>query len=109
VEESIWKKEVRKDASAKDLGPCYRAKRGVYAKKREGILTIERRKRGSTKICGRPTEKRIYPTLQVTPNIAGTLCGEKGWHMEDGTGLLTSKPVDSKKWIPFTPHRRHIG
>ena len=78
MEESIWKKGVRKDASAKDLGPCHRAKREVYAKKREDILTIERRKRGSTKIYGRPTEKRIYLTLQVIPNIAGTLCGEKG-------------------------------
>jgi len=109
VEESIWKKGVRKDASVKDLGPCYRVEREVYAKKREGILTIEKRKRGSTKICGRPTEKRIYSTLQVTPNIASTLCGEKEWHTEDGTGLSTSKPVDSKKWILFTPHRRHIG
>jgi len=109
VEESIWKKEVRKDASAKDLGPCHRVERGVYTKKREGILTIERRKRGSTKICGRPTEKRIYLTLQVTPNVASTLCGEKEWHTEDSTGLSISKPVDSKKWIPFTPHRRHIG
>jgi len=93
----------------KDLGPRHRVKRGVYAKKREDIPTIERRKRGSTKICGRPTEKRIYPTLQVTPNITSTLCGKKGWHTEDGTGLSISKPVDSKKWIPFTPHRRHIG
>jgi len=97
VKKSIWKKEVRKDASAKDLGPCHRVERGVYAKKREGILTIERRKRGSTKICGRLTEKRIYPTLQVTPNVASTLCGEKGWHIEGGTGLSISKPVDSKK------------
>jgi len=109
VKESIWKKGVGKDASAKDLGPCHRVERGVYAKKREGILTIERRKRGSTKICGRPTEKRIYPTLQVTPNVTSTLCGKKGWHMKDGTGLSTSKPVDSKKWIPFTPYHRHIG
>ena len=109
MEESIWKKGVEKDTSAKDLGPCHRVKRGVYTKKREGILTIERRKRGSTKICGRSTEKRIYLTLQVTPNIASTLCGEKGWHTEDGIGLSTSKLVDSKKWIPFTPHHRHIG
>jgi len=29
--------------------------------------------------------------------------------MEDGTRLLAHKPVDDKKWIPFTPHRRHIG
>jgi len=93
----------------KDLGPCHRVKRGVYAKKREGILTIERRKRGSTKICGRPTEKRIYLTLQVTPNVASILCGKKGWHIKDSTGLSTSKPVNSKKWIPFTPHCRHIG
>jgi len=109
VEESIWKKGVGKDTSVKDLGPYHRVERGVYTKKKEGILTIKRRKRGSTKICRRPTEKRIYLTLQVTPNVASTLCGEKGWHMEDGTGLSTSKPVDSKKWIPFTPHRRHIG
>jgi len=93
----------------KDLGPCHRVKRGVYAKKREGILTIERRKRGSTKICGRPTEKRIYLTLQVTPNVASILCGKKGWHMKDSIGLSTSKLVNSKKWIPFTPHCRHIG
>ena len=46
MEESIWKKKVRKDASVKDLGPCHRAKRGVYAKKKEGILTIKRSKRG---------------------------------------------------------------
>ena len=93
----------------KDLGPCHRVERKVYAKKREGILTIERKKRGSTKIYRRPTEKRIYPTLQVTLNIASTLCGKKGWHTEDSIGLSTSKPVDSKKWMPFTPYRRHIG
>ena len=109
VKESIWKKGVRKDAGTKDLGPCHRIKGGIYAKKGESILTIKRRKKGSTDICGRPVKEGIYPTLQVTPDIASTLCGEKGWHTEDGTGLSISKPVDSKKWIPFTPHRRHIG
>ena len=78
MEESIWKKGVGKDAGAKDLGPCHRAKRRVYTKKGEGILTIERRKRGSTEICRRPIEKRIHLTLQITPNITGTLCGKKG-------------------------------
>ena len=73
------------------------------------VYSLSREERGSTKICGRPTEKRIYPTLQVTPNVTSTLCGKKGWHMKDGTGLSTSKPVDSKKWIPFTPYHRHIG
>jgi len=109
VEESIWKKGVGKDASTKDLGPCHRIKGGIYTKKGEGILTIERGKRGSTDICGRPVEKRIYLTLQVTPDIASTLCGEKGWHMENGTGLSTHKLVDNKKWVPFTPHCRYIG
>jgi len=63
VEESIWKKEVRKDASTKDLGPCHRIKGGIYAKKGESILTIEREKRESTDICRRPVEEGIYPTL----------------------------------------------
>ena len=109
MEESIWKKEVRKNASAKDLGPCHRAKKRVYAKKGEGILTIKRRKRGSTEICKRPIEERIHPTLQITPNITSTLCGKKEWHTEDGAGLSTLKVVDDKEWIPSIPHCRYIG
>ena len=109
MEESIWKKGVRKDTSVKDLGLCYRAKRRVYAKKGEGILTIEKRKRGSTEICRRPIEKRIYLTLQITPNITGTLCSKKGWYTEDSAGLSTLKLVDDKEWIPSTPHCRYIG
>jgi len=109
VEESIWKKGVRKDAGAKDLGPCHRAKKRVYTKKGEGILTIERRKRGSTEIRRRPIEERIYSTLQITPNITSTLCGKKGWYTEDSTGLSTLKLVDNKEWIPSTPHCRYIG
>ena len=97
MEESIWKKEVRKNASTKDLGPCHRIKGGIYAKKGESILTIERGKRGGTEFCERPVEEGIYPTLQVTPDIASTLCGEKGWHMENSTRLSTHKPVDNKK------------
>ena len=45
------------------LAPRHRTKGGVYAKKEEGILTIKRRKRGGTDICGRPAEKRVHPTL----------------------------------------------
>ena len=102
VEESIWKKGVRKDASMKDLGPCHRIKGRIYAKKGESILTIKKGKRGSTDICRRPVEEGIYPTLQVIPDIASTLCGKKGWHKENGTRLSTHKPVDNKKWVPFT-------
>jgi len=97
VKESIWKKGVRKDASTKDLGPCHRIKEGIYAKKGESIPTIERRKRGSTDVCGRPVKEGIYLTLQVTPDITSTLCGEKGWHTENGTRLSIHKPVDDKK------------
>jgi len=78
VKESIWKKGVRKNAGTKDLGPCHRIKGGIYAKKGESILAIERGKGGSTDICGRPVEEGIYPTLQVTPDIASILCSEKG-------------------------------
>ena len=103
MEESIWKKGVRKNAGMKDLGPCHRIKEGIYAKKGESILTIEREKRGSIDVCERPVEEGIYPTLQVIPDIASTLCGKKGWHMEDGTELLISKPVDSKKMDTLYP------
>ena len=78
MKESIWKKEVGKNASTKDLGPCHKAKRRVYAKKEEGILTIKRRKRGSTEIHRRLIEERVHPTLQIIPNITSTLCGKKG-------------------------------
>ena len=71
--EGIWKKEVGKDASMKNLGPCHRIKGGIYAKKGESIFTIERGKRGSTGICGRPVEEGIYLTLQVTPDIASVM------------------------------------
>jgi len=109
VKESIGKKGVGKDAGAKNMEPCHRAKRRVYTKKGEGILTIERRKRGSTKIHRRPIEERIHSTLQITPNITSILCSKKGWHMEDSAGLLTLKPVDDKEWIPSTSHCRYIG
>ena len=102
VEKSIWKERVREDASTENLGSHHRIKGGVYTKERKGILIIERRKREGTDICGRLVEKRIYPTLQITSNITGTLYGEKGWYTEDGTRLLAYKPVDNKKWIPFT-------
>jgi len=112
VKEGIWKKEVGKNASAKDLGPCHRIKRRIYAKKEKGILIIEgrkRRKRRSASICRGSVKERIHTTFQVIPNITSTLCGKKGWHTKNGAGLLIHKPVDNKKWIFFTSHRRYIG
>jgi len=63
VEKSIWKERVGEDASTKNLGSCHRIKERVYTKEKEGILIIKRRKRGSTDICERPVEERIYLTL----------------------------------------------
>ena len=53
MEKGIWKERVGEDASVKNLGPRHRTKGGVYTKKGEGILTIKRRKKESTDICGR--------------------------------------------------------
>ena len=46
MEKSIWKKRVREDTSVKGLGSCNRVKRGVYAKKGEGVFIVEGRERG---------------------------------------------------------------
>jgi len=107
VEEGIQKKEVGKNASAKDLGPCYRVERRIHTGKGKGVLIIKGRKRRSASICGESVEERIHLTFQVTPNITSTLCGKKGWHTKNGAGLSTHKPIDNKEWVSFTPHYRH--
>jgi len=77
VEGGVQKKEVRENASMKDLGPRYRIKREVHTKKEKDVLIVEGRKERSASICKGSVEKRIYPTFQVTPNITSTLCGKK--------------------------------
>ena len=79
VEKSLWKKRIRKNASAKGLGPRDRVERGIYAKERESIFVIEREERGSTSICGGSIAKRVHPSLKITANVTSTLCGKKGW------------------------------
>jgi len=78
VGESIWKKEVGKDASTKNLGPCHRVEERIYAKKGKGVLTVQGGKGGGTSICRRPTKERIHLTFQVTPNITSTLHSKEG-------------------------------
>ena len=107
--EGIWKKEVGKDASTKNLGPCHRVKGRIYTKKGKGILTVQGGKGEDIGICRRPAKKRIYLPFQVTLNITSTLHSKEGWHTENGTGLLTYKSVDNKEWVSFTPHHRHTG
>jgi len=92
----------------KGLGSCNRVKRGVYAKKGEGVFIIEGRERGGTGICEGPTKKRVYLTFQVTPNFTSTFRSQKRWKMKNGTGLSTHKPVGNKKWVPPPSHSRYI-
>jgi len=77
VKEDVWKKGVRENASAKDLGLHHRIKRGVHAEKGKGILIVKGEKGRSTGICGGSVEKRIHLTFQVISNITSTLCGKK--------------------------------
>jgi len=91
----------------KGLGPRNRIKRGVYTKKGESIFIIKGRERESASICGRSVTKRVHLSLQVTANVTSTFCGKKGWKKENGTRLLTHKPVDNKKRIPATTYRGH--
>jgi len=109
IGKGIWKKEVGKNASMKNLGPCYRVEGRIYTKKEKGILTVQREKGGGASVCRRPAKKRIHPTFQVTPNVTSTLCSKEGWYTEDGAGLLTHKSVDDKEWVFLTSHCRHTG
>jgi len=78
VGKGIWKKEVRKDASTKNLGPYHRVEERIYTKKEKDILTVQRGKRGDASVCRRPAKERIYPPFQVTPNVTSTLCSKEG-------------------------------
>jgi len=108
VGKDIQKKEVRKNASMKNLGPYHRVEGRIYTKKGKGVLIVQRRKRGGASICRRPAKERIHLPFQVTPNITSILCSKEEWHMENSAGLLTHKSVDNKEWISLIPHCRHI-
>ena len=99
IEEGILEKGIGKDASAQGLGSHHRVEGRIYTKKRKGIFIVKGRKRRDASICKGPIKKKIHPILQVTPNITSILCDKKGWNKENGTRLLTYKPVDNKKWI----------
>jgi len=107
--EGIWEKEVGKNASTKNLGPCYRVEERIYTKKGKGILIVQRRKGGGASVCRRPAKERIHPPFQVTPNVTSILCSKKRWHTENSTGLSTHKLVDNKEWVFLIPHCRHTG
>ena len=97
VREGIWKKEVRKDTSIKNLELCHRVEGRIYTKKGKGVLTVQGGKREGASICRRPAKERIHLTIQVTPNVTSTLRSKEGWHTENGAGLSTYKSVDDKE------------
>ena len=53
MEKGTQKKEVRKNTSTKNLGPCYRVKGRIYTKKGKGILTVDIGRREDCKIGSR--------------------------------------------------------
>ena len=97
MEKGTQKKEVRKNASTKNLGPCYRVKGRIYTKKGKDILTVQGEKGEGTGVCRRPAKKRIHLTFQVIPNVTSTLRSKEGWYTEDGAGLSIHKSVDDKE------------
>jgi len=107
MKKSLWKKRVRKNASAKSLGPCDRAKGRIYTEEGKGIFIVQRRKRRGASIHRRSTVKRVHSTLQITANVTSTLCGKKERKKENSTRLSLYKPVDSKKWIPIASYHRY--
>ena len=72
------KKEARKNASTKNLGPRHRVEGRIYTKKGKGILIVQGEKRGGTSVCRRLAKERIYPTIQVIPNVTSTLRSKEG-------------------------------
>jgi len=88
VNKGVWKEAVREDAYKEIVGSCDRCKGGVYTTKRESIPFVERREGGGKRVCKGTVEEGLYPTIEVTADSAGVLCGEEGWEEEDGSRLL---------------------
>ena len=107
--EDIQKKEVGKNASMKNLGPCHRVEERIYTKKGKGILTVQEGKGEGVSVCRRPAKERIHLPFQVTPNVTSILRSKEGWHTENGAGLSTHKSVDDKEWVSLIPYCRYTG
>ena len=91
IDKGVWEETVRKYADEESVGPCNRSEGGVRTTKRKGIPTVERRERGGKRVCKRTVAKRIHPTVKVTANGAGILCGKERWEEMNGAGLQISE------------------
>ena len=67
--------------------------------KRKGIPFVKRRERGGKRIRERAVEEEVYPTIKVTTNGTGILCGEKRQEETDGARLQISQRVDDQKQL----------
>ena len=63
MEEGLWKKGIRKNASVKGLGLCNRVERRVYTEEGKGVFIVKGRKGGSASICRRSAVERIHSAL----------------------------------------------
>ena len=69
------------------MGLCNGSKREICAKEGESVSVVERRKRGGKGVYLRTAEEGIYPTIKVTTDSTGILCGKEEWEEEDGSEL----------------------
>ena len=51
--------------------------------------------------------KRIYLTIKITADLTSSFHSKEEWQEENGTRLLSCKPVNSKEQIPLTPNCRY--
>jgi len=70
---------------------CNRCKRRVHTKEMKDIPIVERRERGSKRICEETVTEGVYSTIEVTTNHTSILCGEERWKEADGAGLQISE------------------
>ena len=109
VEESIWEGRIRENVCQKAMGPCNRVERRVCVKEGKSVFTIEREKRRGANICGESATKRVYLTIEITTDLTSPFCSKERQKKENGTRLLSCKPVDSKKQVSLTPNCRYPG
>jgi len=60
---------IRKDADKKSLGSCDRSQEDVCTTKRKDLFVIQRQKRRSLELCGRPTKEGLHQTNKIPSNV----------------------------------------
>ena len=90
------------------MGPCDSVEKGICAKQGESVFVIKREKRGCTSICRGSTVKGIHSTTEIATDLTSPFCSKEGWQEENGTRLLSCKPVDNKEWVLLTPNCRYL-